>query len=182
MISASHNPWYDNGIKFFALGGSSSVIGCRTRSRPVSTRHAGTEIEAIPTVVDAHDIAAESHVDSVVDEGRSLVGLVVVADAANGAAYDVAHRALIRLGADVTMLHAAPDGTNINDGAGRPIQNRCRPLSSSAADLGVAFDAVDRLAVDADGRLIDGDQIIAMCALDAKARGCLAAMRSSSPS
>jgi phosphoglucosamine mutase len=179
MISASHNPWYDNGIKFFAPGGSK--LGDRVQDEIQARFDAlrGSEIEAVPTVVDAHDTAAESHVESVVAslEGRSLAGLVVVADAANGAAHDVAHRALTRLGADVTMLHAAPDGTNINDGCGST-----HPASLQAAvvergaDLGVAFDGdADRLlAVDADGRLIDGDQIIAMCALDAKARGRLA--------
>ena len=179
MISASHNPWYDNGIKFFAPGGSK--LGDRVQDEIQARFDArwGTEIEAIPTVVDAHDIAAESHVDSVVAslEGRSLAGLVVVADAANGAAYDVAHRALIRLGADVTMLHAAPDGTNINDGCGSTHPESLQAaVVERGADLGVAFDGdADRLlAVDADGRLIDGDQIIAMCALDAKARGGLA--------
>ncbi|NDH88555.1 MAG: phosphoglucosamine mutase, partial [Actinobacteria bacterium] len=179
MISASHNPWYDNGIKFFAPGGSK--LGDRVQDEIQARFDAllGAEIEASPTIVDAHDTAAESHVERVVAslEGRSLTGLVVVADAANGAAYDVAHRALTRLGADVTMLHAAPNGTNINDGCGST-----HPASLQAAvvergaDLGVAFDGdADRLlAVDADGRLIDGDQIIALCALDAKARGRLA--------
>lgn len=179
MISASHNPWYDNGIKFFAPGGSK--LGDRVQDEIQARFDAlrGTEIEAIPTVVDAHDTATESHVESIVAslEGRSLAGLVVVADAANGAAYDVAHRALTRLGADVTMLHAAPDGTNINDGCGSTHPESLQAaVVERGADLGVAFDGdADRLlAVDADGRLIDGDQIIAMCALDAKARGRLA--------
>ena len=179
MISASHNPWHDNGIKFFAPGGSKLSDRVQDEIQTRFEALLSVEVDAAPTVVDGHEEAAEAHVEAVVAslDGRDLSGLKVVADAANGAASEVAGRALARLGADVVMIHASPDGTNINDACGSTHPESLQAaVVEHGADLGVAFDGdADRLlAVDGRGTLVDGDQIIAMCALDAKARGRLA--------
>ena len=181
MISASHNPWHDNGIKFFAPGGSKlgDAIQDRIQARFEEILAAGAPADASPAVADDHAAAADAHVAAVVAslEGRRLDGLRVVVDAANGAAFEVAPDALGRLGADVILIHAAPNGTNINDGCGSThLESLQAAVVEHGADLGVAFDGdADRLlAVDGAGLFVDGDQIIAMCALDAKARGTLA--------
>ena len=109
-------------------------------------------------------------------DGRRLDGLRVVLDCANGAAHRLAPLTFERLGAAVTVIHAEPDGTNINDhcGATHPgdLQEAVR---RGGADLGLAFDGdADRLiAVDHTGAVVDGDHIIAICALDRRARGRL---------
>jgi phosphoglucosamine mutase len=180
MVSASHNPWHDNGVKFFASGGSKlgDDIQDRIQARFDALLAAGdTPTEAAGE--DRHDEAVERHVAAVVAslDGRSLAGLRVVADTANGAASTVAAEVFGRLGADIEVIHAEPDGRNINDGCGsthpRDLQ---ATVAERGADLGVAFDGdADRLvAVDAAGRIVDGDQIIAICALDRHERGLLA--------
>ncbi|GJM39144.1 MAG: phosphoglucosamine mutase [Acidimicrobiales bacterium] len=179
MVSASHNPWHDNGIKFFAPGGSKlgDAVQDRIQARfDELLAAADTPTEGTPT--DRHADAVERHVAAVVAslDGRSLVGLRVVADAANGAASTVAGAVFERLGADVTVIHADPDGRNINDecGSTHPASLQAAVLDHGA-DLGVAFDGdADRLvAVDAAGEIVDGDQIIAVCALDRHERGVL---------
>jgi phosphoglucosamine mutase len=109
-------------------------------------------------------------------DGRRLDGLAVVIDCANGAVSEFASGVLRSLGADVTVLHDAPNGRNINDGCGstHPDDVQARVVGLGA-DVGLAFDGdADRvLAVDDDGRLIDGDQLIAICAIDRHARGLL---------
>lgn len=181
MISASHNPWHDNGVKFFAPGG---VKLDDARQDDIQQRFeaflaADGEPAAVATVVDQHEAAARDHVDAVVRslDGRSLAGLRLVVDAANGAASAVAPAAFQTLGAAVTMLHDSPDGTNINAACGstHPADLQAAVIAEKA-DLGIGFDGdADRLvAVDHAGALVDGDQIIAICALDAKRRGRLA--------
>ncbi|MEM9200982.1 MAG: phosphoglucosamine mutase [Actinomycetota bacterium] len=180
MISASHNPWHDNGIKFFAPGGAKlddatqDHIQVRFEELRSTTLPGGN-----PRVDDRHAAAVDAHVDAIVSslDGRRLDGLHVVVDAANGAASDVGPVALERLGATVTVIHAEPDGININDGCGSTHPESLQEaVVAHGADLGVAFDGdADRmLAVDGDGALVDGDQILAMCALDAQRRGRLA--------
>ena len=180
MVSASHNPWHDNGIKFFAPGGVKLTDGVQDR---IQSRFDELSALATTPVVgtgeDRHRDAVERHVAAVVAsiEGRTLEGLRVVADAANGAASTVVAEVFGRLGADIHVIHAAPDGHNINADCGSPhpadLQAEVR---AHGADLGVAFDGdADRLvAVDASGEVVDGDQIIAICALDRHARGELA--------
>jgi phosphoglucosamine mutase len=110
-------------------------------------------------------------------EGRTLDGLRLVVDCANGSNSTLGPEVLRRLGAEVQVLSARPDGTNINDGCG---SNHPGPLQAavvaSGADAGIAFDGdADRLAaVDHTGSLVDGDHIIALCASDLRARGLLA--------
>jgi phosphoglucosamine mutase len=108
--------------------------------------------------------------------GRRLAGLTAVVDCANGSASAVAPGVLRDLGLDVVVVHDRPDGSNINDGCGSThTGDLARAVIERGADLGVAFDGdADRvLLVDAAGRLVDGDQIIALCAIDRHERGVL---------
>jgi phosphoglucosamine mutase len=110
-------------------------------------------------------------------DGRGLESLRVVVDCANGAAAVVAPRVLRALGATVEVLHDEPNGTNINAGCGSTHPDELREtVVQRGADVGIAFDGdADRvIAVDAGGRLIDGDQIIGICAIDRHAQGRLA--------
>jgi len=180
MISASHNPWHDNGVKFFAPGGTKLDDAAQDRIQSRFEALVDTDVDPVGTPVrDAGEAAASAHVDAMVAslEGRSLHGMTLVVDAANGAASQVAPAALERLGATVTLLHAAPDGTNINDGCGstHPASLQAAVVAHGA-DAGIGFDGdADRVVgVDHEGSLVDGDQIIAICALDAKRRDRLA--------
>lgn len=180
VVSASHNPWHDNGIKFFAPGGSK--LGDDVQDR-IQVRFdellAAGDTPTDGEGDDRHAEAVERHVAAVVAslDGRSLSGLRVVADTANGAASTVAGDVFRRLGAQVTVIHDDPDGRNINDGCGSTHPESLQAaVRDRGADLGVAFDGdADRLvAVDGAGEIVDGDQIIAICALDRHARGVLA--------
>ncbi|MFM7271304.1 MAG: phosphoglucosamine mutase [Actinomycetes bacterium] len=179
MVSASHNPWPDNGVKVFAAAG-----GKITDAEQAAIE---AELDALlagaPTEVDAPEPpsepgAAEAYVAHLVGalEGRRLDGLRVVVDCGNGAASAVAPAALRALGAEVQVLHAAPDGRNINAGCGStdpaPL---ARVVVETAADAGLAFDGdADRIVmVDAGGAIVDGDEILAVLALDLDARGRL---------
>ena len=180
VVSASHNPWHDNGIKFFAAGGRklSDDVQDRIQVRFDQLLVSGdTPVQAQGD--DRHAAAVIRHVDNVVGslQGRSLEGLRVVADAANGAASTVAASVFEQLGADVTVIHADPNGRNINDDCGSTHPATLQEVvRETGADLGVAFDGdADRLvAVDGAGEIVDGDQIIAICALDRQQRGTLA--------
>ncbi len=189
VVSASHNPWYDNGIKFFAPGGLK--LGDRAQAdiqarfdrylsafdHSATSESAGTP-ESGREVVDRHDEAVRRHVDHVISslDGRSLAEMRVVIDTANGSATTVVAEAVAALGADVTVIHDTPDGRNINDGCGSTHPGDLqREVVSRGADAGIAFDGDgDRLiAVGPHGEVIDGDRIIAMCALDRHRRGVL---------
>ena len=180
VISASHNPFQDNGIKLFAPGGLKLANEEEQRledalaTLPSSGRGSGA---AIGTFLDGGSNLqewAEALVGSI--DGRSFTGLRVVIDCGHGAAYSLAPAVLRRLGASVDALGTDPDGININAGCG---STDLRPLSArvvkTGADLGLAFDGdADRvLAVDAQGQTVDGDELIAMCAIDRKAQGRL---------
>lgn len=179
MISASHNPFGDNGIKLFSAGGTKLSDAVQDElERALGTaeqRPAGADVGRVdraPHLVDAY---AESVIASI--DGRSLAGLRVVVDTANGSAHAVGPTTLRALGAEVTVLADAPDGVNINDNCGSThLDGLAQAVRASGADLGLAFDGdADRLlAVDGDGESIDGDQLIAICAIDRKARGVLA--------
>ena len=177
MISASHNPAPDNGIKFFARGGTKlpdeveNAIEARLGEEWDRPQGAGVG------TITAFDGAAESYVDHLVSTlDRPLTGITVVADCANGAACLTGPEALRRAGATVHVIGDLRDGGLINDGVGSthlgPLQAAVR---EHGADVGVAFDGdADRcLAVDADGESIDGDQIMAILAVDLKERGKL---------
>lgn len=198
MVSASHNPFPDNGIKLFAAGGRKldDAVEARLEAElqqvldPAGPSSAGapgapggSSGGPVPVGAEVGHVLAparphEGYAGAVVAslEGRRLDGLTVVVDCANGAASAVAPEVLRRLGAEVHVLHASPDGTNINAGCGSTdTGDLARSVIERGADLGVAFDGdADRvLMVDHAGDLVDGDQIIAVCAIDRHARGAL---------
>jgi phosphoglucosamine mutase len=184
VISASHNPFEDNGVKLFGTGGrklddeTEAALEAELHRllRHEATAPARTG-DAVGTVVDGRpevDRWVRAVADSI--DGRRLDGLRIVVDVANGAASEVGPALLRSLGADVTVLHAAPDGTNINAGCGSTHPEELqRVVVEQGATAGIALDGdADRaLAVDADGRLIDGDQIIAITAIDRRDAGTL---------
>ena len=169
MISASHNPMPDNGIKLFAAGGhklpDEREAEIEGDLAPSGTRPTGA---AIGRVRDAADGASRyvEHLLAALPE--PVTGVRVVVDCAHGAASAVAPEAYRRAGADVVALNAEPDGLNINDGVGSThLGGLQRAVREHGADLGIAHDGdADRcLAVDADGRVVDGDQIMAVLAV-----------------
>ncbi|HUN38631.1 MAG TPA: phosphoglucosamine mutase [Trebonia sp.] len=185
VLSASHNPAQDNGIKFFGRGGVKlpddveDEIEARLRERGVE----GLPPETFGRVTDAYS-EHERYVEhllatlpSLPDSRPPLAGLKVVADCAHGAAYSIAPRALRRAGAEVITIGAAPDGENINAGCGSThLEVLCAAVLEHGADAGLAFDGdADRcLAVDAEGQPLDGDQILTVLATSLKESGKLA--------
>lgn len=177
MLSASHNPMPDNGIKFFARGGHKLADELEDRIekrlRDDWARPTGVDVGRITTLTDGADRYV-AHLLSVLP--NRLDGLHVVIDAANGAASVVAPRAFAQAGARVSVIGAEPDGTNINDGCGSThIEGLQAAVIRVGADFGIALDGdADRcLAVDADGQAVDGDQIMAVLALALKEAGRL---------
>jgi phosphoglucosamine mutase len=175
MLSASHNPMPDNGIKLFARGGGKldDAIEDQIEARMNEPWDRPTG-RAVGRVIEDND-AAERYLkflQSVVD--TKLTGLKVVVDCANGAASFVAPEALRRAGAEVIAVANTPDGWNINDGVGSThLDFLKQQVKQHQADLGIAHDGdADRcLAVDATGDEVDGDQIIAILASGLNARG-----------
>ena len=178
MVSASHNPAADNGIKFFAIGGTKLPDDVEDRievalDQPKMTPTGGG-VGRIRRFADAEDRYVV-HLISTLDV--RLDGLHVVIDAAHGAAAGVSPEVFALAGAKVTVIGADPDGLNINDGVGSTHLEGLRAMVlEQGADLGIAHDGdADRcLAVDAAGNVIDGDQMMAILAVSLKARGLLA--------
>lgn len=178
MISASHNPAPDNGIKFFATGGTKlpDEVEDRIEAALAETKLApkGGDVGRIRRFADAEDRYIV-HLLSTLP--HRLDGLHVVLDCAHGAAAGVSPQVFTDAGAKVTVIGADPDGVNINDGVG---STHLEPLAAAVvahgADIGIAHDGdADRcLAVDAQGNVIDGDQIMAILAVSMAERGVLA--------
>ena len=179
MISASHNSFHDNGIKFFAQGG-------RKLSDQIEERLERTLDQLVDEPVPAgHALAPESGRGDLERyelavlaslEGRTLEDVRVVVDCANGAASEVGPSVLERAGAAVHVLSASPDGRNINEGCGSTHPDAlASAVATFGADVGLAFDGdADRvLAVDETGAVVDGDHLIALCARDLRDRGRL---------
>ncbi len=179
MISASHNPAPDNGIKFFSADGyklpdeAEDQLEAKVKAKPdTMPRPTGADLGSIRQSAEA----VEAYVEYLVSTGEPLSGLRVVVDCGHGAAYRVSPEVLRRLGAEVIALNTAPDGLNINDGCGSTHPEALQEaVRAHGAHAGIAHDGdADRcIAVDERGELVDGDQIMAICALDLKARGQL---------
>ncbi|MDQ3945686.1 MAG: phosphoglucosamine mutase [Actinomycetota bacterium] len=183
VISASHNPFFDNGIKFFARGGRKLTDDVEARIEAgldkllAGSPPPGPAGTRVGTVREATDPATgyRHHLEAAL-EGRRLDGLRVVVDCGHGAASPVAFAVLDRLGAKVEVRNAEPDGTNINDRCGATHPEGLRTdVVAAGAQAGLAFDGdADRLiAVDEKGGLVDGDHLLAIAALDLRDRGRL---------
>src|SRR5690348_10833073 len=177
MISASHNPFADNGIKLFGPDGyklSDEVERAIERRLEKGPTLAKSEmIGRARRIDDARGRYIQFAKDTFPEQSR-LDGLKVVVDCANGAAYHVAPEALWELGAEVVALGVAPNGLNINDRCGSTHPELMREaVVASGADIGLALDGdADRLIVcDEKGELVDGDQLMALIALGLHARG-----------
>ena len=179
MLSASHNPAGDNGIKFFAADGYKLHDDIEAE-----IEHC---IDHLPPLPPALDIGKAARVDDArgryieflkasFPRGMRLDGLKVVIDCANGAAYDVAPRMLNELGCEVITMFAEPDGYNINRECGSTYpEAMMQRVVETGADVGLALDGdADRLiACDAQGRIVDGDRVIAILAEHAHRHGRL---------
>ena len=180
MISASHNPYGDNGVKLFAAGGRKLPDDVESELEVELDRVLHATDNTAGEVGDVLDRTGvlEGYLDFLLGTVGSLAGLKVVVDCANGAASAIAPEALRRAGAVVDVLFADPNGVNINEGCGSTypaaLQRRVIELGY---DAGLALDGdADRvLCVDHRGRMVDGDHLIAICAEDLSARGLLAA-------
>jgi phosphoglucosamine mutase len=175
MISASHNPMPDNGIKFFAKGGGKldDALEAKIEARLHEKWERPTGDAVGRVVID--ESAAERYIYHLLSSlSANLTGIKVVVDCANGASSRVAPKTYERAGAEVIAISASPNGININDGCGSThLENLKAKVVEVGADLGIAHDGdADRcLAVDAEGNEVDGDFIMAILASDLHARG-----------
>ncbi|QBF82214.1 phosphoglucosamine mutase [Shewanella maritima] len=179
VISASHNPYYDNGIKFFAADGSKLDDDIELAIE--------AELEKPLTCVESHELGKAKRIDDAA--GRyieyckghfpsqySLSKLKIVVDCAHGATYHIAPNVFRELGAEVITIGDKPNGTNINDKVGATSMAQiCAAVTEHNADLGIALDGDgDRIMmVNAEGEVVDGDQILYIIADDAQKRGAL---------
>jgi phosphoglucosamine mutase len=179
VVSASHNPYHDNGIKLFASGGTKlpDDVERAVESELALLGTVGSP-ESEPGPVHRRDDAAPAYVEHLLSvlDGRTLAGLRVVVDAANGAASGLAAEVFTRTGAQVVVINDRPDGRNINAGCGATDTAALRAVvTAERAHVGIALDGdADRvIAIDERGDVVDGDHIIAICAADLRARGGL---------
>src|SRR6478736_1500350 len=177
MVSASHNPAPDNGIKIFARGGVKlpDIVEQRIEAAMAAPKlqPTGAAVGRIRRFADAEDRYVVHLLASL---PHRLDGIHVVLDCAHGAAAGVSPETFRDAGARVTVIGADPDGLNINDGVGSThLDQLARAVVEAGADLGIAHDGdADRcLAVDAEGNVVDGDQIMAIIAVAMKGRGHL---------
>ena len=182
VISASHNPYEDNGIKFFGRDGFKLPDEVEKKMEDLifsgaidSIRPTAAEIGKAFRIDDAIGRYNE-FVKSSIPRGMDLSGLRVVVDSANGAAYKIGPRILIELGADVISLYDQPNGMNINQGCGSLYPEVVsRAVKANGAQIGIAFDGdADRVMLcDEKGAVIDGDAVMAVCALQMMKEGRL---------
>ena len=176
MISASHNPFADNGIKLFGPDGyklSDSVERAIEKRLEQPPKLAAPELIGRAKRIDDARGRYVHHAKSTFPEHLRLDGLKVVLDCANGAAYQVAPDALWELGAEVVTIGVSPNGLNINDGCGSTHPQAIRErVIAEGADIGLALDGdADRIViVDEKGEPVDGDQMMALIALDRRNR------------
>jgi phosphoglucosamine mutase len=181
VISASHNPWQDNGIKIFGGDGFKLADAVELAMEDEILHHAAQSAAPDPaTLPPIHDNAAfqADYIQFLLDcvPGLSLAGLRIVADCANGASAAVAPELFRRLGGEVTLLNIAPDGRNINLGCGALHPDFVAgEVAARGAELGLTFDGdADRcMLAGTRNNVINGDAILLMVARDLKARGLL---------
>lgn len=174
VISASHNPFPDNGIKFFAGTGYKLPDAVEDKLEELVHTAAKEQMERptgenVGTIEYAHELIQQyiEYVIETVDQDFS--GLKIVVDCANGAAYETAPAILKKLGAEVVVLNDSPNGININDKCGSThLEQLQQAVLEHKADIGIAHDGdADRcLAVDEKGQVVDGDQMMVICALE----------------
>ncbi|MGI8887579.1 MAG: phosphoglucosamine mutase [Nocardioidaceae bacterium] len=179
MLSASHNPMLDNGIKFFNADGLKlddsveDAIEAAMTTVSAKPKPVGGEVGRVRDEPRASDRYVE-HLAATITQ--PLAGLKVVLDCAQGAAYEAAPQAFTAAGAEVVAIHNSPNGLDINDGCGSThLKSLQAAVVTQGADAGFAFDGdADRcLAVDASGAVVDGDQILAVLALALREVGAL---------
>lgn len=176
VVSASHNPYYDNGLKVLGVGGAkldhateaAVESALNVAESPTSKEFAAVEIDESAE----HDYV--KHLRELAPSDLSSLSIVV--DCANGAASHVAHELFDSTGATLTIIHDEPNGRNINEGSGSThVESLVAAVRDIGADLGLAFDGdADRLiAVDSEGTVRDGDDLMVLFALDRLERGVL---------
>lgn len=176
VISASHNPYRDNGIKFFGADGFKLSDDAELAiERQIESPRADATVAG---AVDKLHGTGEDYLRELEArfEGLDLTGVDVVLDCANGATFETAPEIFKRLGAKLSVIAASPDGKNINDGCGSThILELAKVVAQGGHDIGFAFDGDgDRvLAVDADGVVVDGDELIALATLHLEKEGRL---------
>jgi phosphoglucosamine mutase len=176
MVSASHNPWQDNGIKFFKTDGLKLTQEEEAEfEKLIFAQNQGScgQVGYVYNFVDWQEPYLE-HIESLFE--MELSGLKLVVDCANGATAYFAARVFERFGAAPELLNISPDGCNINEGCGAEhTEPLAKEVLSKRADIGIAFDGDgDRLMlIDEKGQLVDGDAIIAMIATQLKQQGRL---------
>ncbi|BCY05596.1 phosphoglucosamine mutase [Actinoplanes sp. L3-i22] len=180
MLSASHNPMPDNGIKLFAAGGQKLPDELEERiEKAIEDGHGQVGRPTGASIGRVHDLldGAEHYIKHLIESlPHPLAGIKVVVDCANGAASEVGPVAYREAGAEVIAIHAEPDGLNINEECGSTHLDKVRDaVLAEGADLGLAHDGdADRcLAVTAAGDVVDGDQIMAILALAMRDAGTL---------
>jgi phosphoglucosamine mutase len=179
VISASHNPYYDNGIKFFDRNGGKLSDELEERIEAHLAEPAITRDSRALGRAKRLESAVEQYQDfclGTVPQGLRLDGLKVVVDCSHGAGYKVAPRALTELGADIVPIGCSPNGRNINEGCGSTHPDLLTLMvKGSGADIGIAFDGDgDRVVmVDHLGNLVDGDQLLYVIATDRGSRNAL---------
>lgn len=180
MITASHNPFEYNGIKIF--GGDGQKLPDLLEDRVEAIVLDGAAVPPSPTGIGVGRIThAQNAVKAYLDHLRgsvmySLHGLNIAVDCANGAASSTAYELFTSLGANVKMMHCEPDGINVNENCGSThMEELAKEVRAGGFDCGIAFDGdADRcLCVDENGDEVDGDKIMAICALDLAERGRL---------
>jgi len=183
VISASHNPFYDNGIKIFNAGGYKLADAEEDEierllsagdidSAPGKSSHRTGKIETMEGAPESY-LAFLQHT---LPDARLFTGMKIILDCSNGATFAVAPRLFRSIGAQVEALHIHPDGKNINAGCGSEHpETLIEAVLAQKADVGLAFDGDgDRLvAVDEKGRVISGDRTLAICARSLKRKGLL---------
>jgi len=179
VISASHNPYYDNGIKFFDKHGAKLPDEVEERIESFLSEAAITRESSLLGKAKRVDSAREDYQQfalSTVPSGFRLDSLKIVLDCSHGAGYKVAPRVLSELGAEIVPIGCSPNGININDGCGSTSPDLMMVTAKAiGADLGIALDGDgDRvLMVDGEGNLIDGDQLLYVLAMARKKAGTL---------